>query len=198
MWCWRRLESTLDNKEIKPVNPKGYQPWIFIGRTDAEAPILQPPDAKSRLIGKDPDAGKDWGQVEKGATEDEMVGWHHQLNGYDSEQTRGDSGGLGSLACCCPWGHKELDTTQQRNNWELRSHMQRGNEACRPQLERALETRLERSTCCRVYGTTREPMRHNYWACVLQGLCTTTRKRSPGSTLGSPCATARDALAHYN
>ena len=87
--------ESLDCKEIKPVHPKGNQPWIFIWRTDteAEAPILWPPDAKSLLIGKDPDAGKDWGQEEKGATEDEMVSWHHWLNGHDFEQTPGDSGG---------------------------------------------------------------------------------------------------------
>ena len=88
LWCWRRLfESPLDLKEIQPVLPKGNQSWIFIGRTDVEAetPILWPPDAKSWLIGKDHDAGKDWGQEEKGMTEDEMVGWHHQLNGHESE-----------------------------------------------------------------------------------------------------------------
>ena len=85
LWCWRRLESLLDNKEIKSVHPKGNHSWIFIGRTyaEAEAPILWPPDAKSRLIGKDADAGKDWGQEEKGATQDEMVGWHHWLNGCE-------------------------------------------------------------------------------------------------------------------
>ena len=87
LWCWkRRLQSPLDSKEIKSVNPTGNLPWIFIGRTDAEAPILWPPDAKSRLIGKDPGAGKDWGQEEKGVTEDEVVGWHHQLNGHKFEQ----------------------------------------------------------------------------------------------------------------
>ena len=92
LWCWRRLESPLDSKEIRPVNPKGNQPWMFIGRTDAEAPIPWPPDGKSKLIGKDPDAGKDWRQKEKGETEDEMIGWH-QLNGHEFEQTPGDSGG---------------------------------------------------------------------------------------------------------
>ena len=91
----KTFESPLDSKEIKPVNPKGNQPWKFTGRTDAETPILQPPNAKSWLIGKDPDAGKDWGQEEKGATEDEMVGWHHQLNGHEFEQTPGDSGRQG-------------------------------------------------------------------------------------------------------
>ena len=90
---------------IKPVNPKGNQIWIFIGRTDAEAetPILWPPDAKSQLIGKDPDAGKDWGQEVKRVTEDEMAGWHHWLNGHEFEQTPGDSEGQGSLVCCSPW-----------------------------------------------------------------------------------------------
>ena len=85
--CWRRLENPVDRKEIKPVNPKGNQSWIFIGRTDAEAetPILWPLDAKSRFVGKDPDAGNDWRQEEKGMTEDEMVGWHHQLNEHEFE-----------------------------------------------------------------------------------------------------------------
>ena len=91
----KTLESPLDSKEIQPVPPKGNQSWIFIGRTDAEAetPILWLPDAKNQLIWKDPDAGKDWGQEEKGMTEDEMVGSHHQLNGHEFEQTSGDSGG---------------------------------------------------------------------------------------------------------
>ena len=91
----KTLESLLDCKEIKPVNPKGNQPWIFIGRTDAEAetPILWLPDAKNQLIGKDPDAGKDWRQEEKGTTEDEMVGWHHQLSEHEFKQIPGDSEG---------------------------------------------------------------------------------------------------------
>ena len=94
------LGGPLDSKEIKSVNPKGNQPWIFIGRTDvdAEAPILWPPDAKNWLIGKDPDAGKDWGQEEKGVTEDEMVGRHHRLNGHEFAQTLGDGERQGSLA----------------------------------------------------------------------------------------------------
>ena len=97
----KTLESPWDYEEIKPVNPKGNQPQIFIGRTDpeAEAPILWPHDAKSWLIGKDPDAGKDWGQEAKGITEDEMVGWHHWINGCEFEQTPGDSEGQGSLDC---------------------------------------------------------------------------------------------------
>ena len=93
--------SPLESKEIKPINPKGNQPWMFIGRTDAEAPILWPPDVKSQLTGKDPDARKDWGQ-EKGATENEMVGWHHQVNAHEFEQAPGAGDGQGSLGCCSP------------------------------------------------------------------------------------------------
>ena len=115
----KTLESPFDSKEIKPVNPKGNQPWIFIGKIDAEAPILWSPDAKSRLFGKDPDAGKYWGQ-EKRATEDEKVGWHHRLNGHEFEQTPGDGEGQESspwgLVYCSPWGRKELDTTEWLNN----------------------------------------------------------------------------------
>ena len=117
-WCFwtavleKTLESPLDCKEIKGVNSKGHQHWIFIGSTDAEAPILWPSDVKSQLTGKDPDAGKDWGQEEEGVTNDEMVGWHHRLNGYEFEQTPGDSEGQGSLAWCSSWGHKEVDTTE--------------------------------------------------------------------------------------
>ena len=97
-------------------HPKGNQSWIFI-RTDAEAeaPILWPPDAKKWLIGKDPDAGKDWGQKEKGTTEDEMVGWHHRLDGHEFEQALGVGDAQGSLACCSPWGCKQLDTSEQLN-----------------------------------------------------------------------------------
>ena len=97
------------NTEIKPVNPKGNQPWVFIGRTDAEAEasILWPPDAKSGLTGKDPDPGKEWRQEDEGMTEEEMTGWHHQVNGHEFEQTLKDSEGQGSLACCSPWGCKE-------------------------------------------------------------------------------------------
>jgi len=90
----------------KEINPKGNQSWIFIGRTDAEAPILWPPDVKNWLIGKNPDAGKVWRQEEKGTTEDKMVGWHHQLDGHEFKQAPGIGDGQGSLACCNPWGHK--------------------------------------------------------------------------------------------
>ena len=112
------LESPLDCKEIKPVNPKGNQSWIFIGRTDAEveAPVLWPPDVKSWLIRKDPDAGKDWRWEEKGMTEDKMVWWHHLLNGPEFKQALGDGEGQGSLECCSPWGCKESDTSEWMNN----------------------------------------------------------------------------------
>ena len=124
-WVWtvvleKTLESPLHCKEIQLVNPKGNQPWIFIGRTDAEAetPVLWPPDVKKLLIGKDPDAGKDWRQEEKGTTEDEMVGWHHRLNGHGFEWTLGVGDGQGGLVCYSPWGCKESDTTE-RLNWSL-------------------------------------------------------------------------------
>ena len=109
----KTLESLLVCKEIKPDNPKGNQPWIFIGKTDAEAKvlILWPPDVKSQLIRKDSDAGKDWRQKEKRVAEDEMVGWHHQLNGHESDQVLGDGEGQQSLACCSPWGRKESERT---------------------------------------------------------------------------------------
>ena len=111
-------KSPLDSEKTKPVNPEGNQPWIFIGRTCAktETPILWPADAESWLIWKDPDAGKDWGQEEKGTTEDEMVGWHHWLNGRGFEQTLGDNKGQGSPTCCSLWGHKESGMTEWLNN----------------------------------------------------------------------------------
>ena len=104
-----------------PVHPKGDQSWVFIGSTDleAETPILGPPDANSWFIGKDPDAGEDWGQEEKGTTEDKMVGWHHWLNGHRFGWTLGVGDGQGGLACCDSWGRKELDTTEQLNWTEL-------------------------------------------------------------------------------
>ena len=113
----KTLESPLVSKEIKPVNPKGNQLWIFLGRTDteAEAPIFWLPDAKSQLIRKDPDAGKDWRQ-KKGTTEDDMDGWHCRLNGCEFEQTPGDGEGQGRLVCCSPWGRKESDTTEWLSN----------------------------------------------------------------------------------
>ena len=117
-WCFRTvvlekiLESPLDCKESKLVNPKGNQPWIVIERTDAkaEAPKFWPSDTKSQLFGKDLGVGKDWRQEEKGVTEDDMVGCHHWLNGHEFEQIPGDNEGQGSLACYSPWGCKESDT----------------------------------------------------------------------------------------
>ena len=122
-WCFwtvvleKTLESPLDCKEIQPVNPKGNQSQIFIGRTGAEAetPVLWPPHVKSWLIGKDSDAGRDWGQEEKGTTEDEMAGWHHWLDGHESEWTPGVSDGQGGLVCCDSWGRKELDMAEWLN-----------------------------------------------------------------------------------
>ena len=117
----KTLESPLDSNEIQPVSPKGNQLWIFIGRTDAEAktPIFWPPDAKNWLIWKDPDAGKDWREEEKGTTEDEMVGWHDQLNAHESGWTLGVGDGPGGLVCCDSWIRKELDTTERLNWTEL-------------------------------------------------------------------------------
>ena len=125
-WCFwavvleKTLESPLNCQEIKPVHPKGNQPWIFIGRTDAEAEILPvPPDLKSRLIGKDPDARKDWRQEAKGTIENKMVGWHHWFNGHELQQIE-NSEGQGSLMHCSPRGHKELDTAaiEQQQHWD--------------------------------------------------------------------------------
>ena len=128
-WCvWtvvleKTLESPLDWKQIQPVHPKGNQPWIFIGRTDAEAetPIFWPPDAKNLLIGKDPDAEKDWRWEEKGTTEDEMVERHRWLDEHEFEQAPGVGDGQGSLVCCSTWGCKESDTTEQLNWIELKN-----------------------------------------------------------------------------
>ena len=113
----KTLESPLDCKEIQPVYPKGHQSWVFIGRTDAEAetPIFWPPDAKNWLIWTDLDAGKNWGQEEKGTTEDEMARWHHWLNGHGFGWTLRVGDGQGGLTCCCSWVHKESDTTEQLN-----------------------------------------------------------------------------------
>ena len=120
-WCFwsvvleKTLESPLDCKEIQPVHPKGDQSWVFFGRNDAKAgtPVLWPPHVKSWLIGKDSDAEGDWGQEEKGTTEDEMAGWHHWLNGHEFEWTPGVGDGQGGLACCDSWGHKV------RHNWAI-------------------------------------------------------------------------------
>ena len=121
-WCFRivvlekTLESPLDSKEIKLVNPKGNQSWIFIGGTDAESLILWSPDVKNQLIRRVPDAWRSWRQEEKGTREGEMVGWHHQFNWCKFEQTSEDGERQGSLVCCSPWGLKESDMTEQLNN----------------------------------------------------------------------------------
>ena len=128
-WCFwtvvleKTLESPLDCKEIQSIHSKGNQSWVFIGRTDVEAetPILWLPDVKSWLIGKDSDAGRDWGQEEKGTTEEEMIGWNHWLNGYEFGWTLGVGDGQGNLVCCGSWSHKESDTTK-RLNWTNSTH----------------------------------------------------------------------------
>ena len=119
----KTLENPLNSKETKSVNPKGNQSWIFIGRTDAEAeaPILWLPDGKNWLTGKDPDAGKDRRQEEKGMTEDEMVGWYHRLDEHEFEQALGVGDGQGTLPCCSPWGYKEWDTTERLNWTEVKA-----------------------------------------------------------------------------
>ena len=124
----KTLESPLDCKEIQPVYPKGDQSWIFIGRTDVEAetPILWPPDVKSWLIWKDPDAGKDWGQEEKGTTEDEMVGWHHQLDGHGFGWTPGVGDGQGGLACWDWWGRRVGHDWVTELNWNMKSYVSCG------------------------------------------------------------------------
>ena len=122
-WCFwtvvleKTLESPLDCKEIQPVHSEGDQPWDFLGRNDAkaEAPVFWAPHAKSWLIVKDSDAGRDWGQEEKGMTEDEMAGWHHWLVGRESEWTPGVGDGQGGLVCCGSLGRKKSDTTEQLN-----------------------------------------------------------------------------------
>ena len=126
-WCFwtvllkKTLESLLDCKEIQPVHPKVDQSWVFTERTDIETPVLWPPDVKSWLIWKDPDAGKDWGQEEKGTTEEEMVGWHHWLNGHGFGWTLGVGDGQRGLVCCGSWGHKESDMIERLNWTEQRN-----------------------------------------------------------------------------
>ena len=127
-WCFwtvvleKILESPMDCKEIQPDHPKGDQSWVFFGRNDAkvETPVLWPPHEKSWLIGKDSDAGRDWGQEEKRMTEDEMAGWHHQLDGHEFEWTPGIGDGQGGVACCNSCGSKESDTTEWLNWTELK------------------------------------------------------------------------------
>ena len=129
----KTLESPLDCKEIQPVHPKGDQSWVFIGRADAEAeiPILWPSHVKSWLIGKDSDAGRDWGQEEKGTTEEEMAGWHHQLDRRKLERTPGVGDGQGGLACCDSWGRKESNTTKRLNWTELNTLLLNTKGSCK-------------------------------------------------------------------
>ena len=121
-WCFwalvleKTLESPLDYKKVKPLNPKGNQSWIFIERTDAEAPVFWPPHVKSLLLRKDLHAEKDWRWEEKGTTEDRMVGWHCWLDGHEFGQAPRDGEGQGGLTCCSPWGRKELDMTERLNS----------------------------------------------------------------------------------
>ena len=131
------LESPLNCKEIKPVNPQGNRSWIFIGRTDAETPTLWPPDSKNQLIRKNFDAGKEWRQEEKGMAEDEMVRWHHRLDGHGFGQTPGNGEGQGSLACCSPWGCKESDMTERLNKSNM-SYFMRSSFLCFRILETGL------------------------------------------------------------
>ena len=121
----KTLESPLDCKEIQPVHSKGDQSWVFFRRNDAEAetPVLWPPHEKSWLIGKDSDAGRDWGQEEKGTTENEMSGWHHRLDGREFEWTPEVGDGQGGLVCCNSWGHKESDTTERLNWTDTPTHI---------------------------------------------------------------------------
>ena len=140
--------------EIKSANPKGNQPWIFIVRTDAEAPVLWLLDAKSRPIGKDPDAGKVWRQEDKGMTKDEIVGWHHRLNGHEFEQTWGDGKGQGSLAYCIPWGHSQT----QVSNWtttKRKLKIIRKEENREPVVHRTQKRKVLHVDCCQEFNKMR-------------------------------------------
>ena len=151
-WCFwtvvlkKTLESPLDCKEIQPVHSEGDQPWDFFGRTDAKAetPVLWPPHEESWLIGKDFDAGKDWGQEENGMTEDEMAGWHHWLDGHESEWTPGVGDGQGGLACCDSWGHKESVTTERLNWTELITDRRCNKIGAQKELKIVVEFKQER------------------------------------------------------
>ena len=173
-WCFwtvvleKTLEIPLDFKEIQPVHSED-QPWDFFGRNDAKAetPVLWPPHVKGWLIGKDSDVGRDWGQEEKGTTEDEMAGWHHWLDGRESEWTPGVGDGQGGLACCDSWGHKESDTTEWLNwtelNWTITKHfliglwratksecyMTTSNDQLSGWTEKKLQSTFQSQTCTR-------------------------------------------------
>ena len=149
----KTLESPLDCKEIPLVHSEGDQSWVFFGRNDAkvETPVLWPPHGKSWFIGKDPDAGRDWGQEAKRTTEDEMAGWHHWLHGRESEWTLGVGDGQGDLACCDSWGRKEWDTTEQLNWTELNDVKQTNIESWQRTLgivQKILWSQCEESSSC--------------------------------------------------
>ena len=141
LWCWRR---PLDCKEIKPVHPKGNQSWIFTGETDAEAeaPVLWPPDEKSQIIGKDPDAGRGWSQEEKGATEGKMVGWHHQFKGHECERAPGYGEGHRSLACCSAWGLRAKHDWVTEMKWTVSFYVCDGQEQAKLVKEKTPEENL--------------------------------------------------------
>ena len=151
----KTLESPLYLKEIQPVNPKGNQSWIFIGRTDAEAEgsILWPPDAKSQLIRKDPDTGKDVRWENKGTTENDMVGWHHWHNGHEFEQFQGVSEGQGSLVFCSPWGCKELEMTEQLNNKKWKRELQYDPNCTLNTSSKEMKIWYWRNTCTPIFTT---------------------------------------------
>ena len=153
----KTLESPLDCKEIQPVHPKGDQSWVFIGRTDVEAetPILWPSVAKSWLIWRDLDAGKDWGQEEKGMTGDEMVGWHHWLSGHGSGWTPGVGDGQGGLTCCSSWGRKESDMTEWLNWTE-----------CPEKKIRNRKKQYQRYFARNIFKCFPKYEFHNAWSCV--------------------------------
>ena len=146
-----------DCKEIQPVHSKGDQSWVFIGRTDAEAEtlVLWPPLAKTWLIGKDSDAGRDWGQEEKGMTEDEMAGWHHWLDGHEFEWTPGDGDGQGGLACCNSWGHRVGQDWAAELNWtELSAETQRSPSPLQVILnfwKQCPSNMINAVLCCKLY-----------------------------------------------
>ena len=163
----KTLESPLDCKEIQPVHPKGDQSWVFTERTDveAESPILWPPHAKSWLIGKDPVAGKYWGQEKKGTTEDEMVGWHHRLNGNEFGWTLEVGDGQRGLACCGSWGRRESDTTERLNWTEL--------------ILKRFKKPPSMSISVQILCESRSVMSHSLWP---HGLCSSWN--SPGKNTG--------------
>ena len=197
LWCW----SPSDCKEIQPVHYKGDQPWVLFGRNDAKAetPVLWPPHAKSWLIGKDSDAGREWGQEEKGKTEDEMAGWHHQLDGHEFEWTPIDGEGQGGLACCDSWGGKESDTTEQLNwsdNWIAFPGLPRwlsGKYATQPRDTASIpgpgspHASEQLSPCT----TTTEPVLKSLGATATEPTC----RNYENPCAGSPCSTTREATA---